>query len=306
MTKEQTRGRKWGTSTEQQERDKAKDALRNCIRHGFDSIPHRCIEDDRYRESWLVVGQWFQWRHLPSQQGGKRPEFRAAIQERQRITTGDSLVLPDFPKPNWQQQQQSQQQRGSRIRSQETSDSSRAGGDPMRKGTRGGATTSGIIGQRGTKTSFNLCLNNEGSATKDGNFSVTDRECKQYIVHNGTFPALAHSNTRGYALTLFLVWLKPSRFIFAPWKEHHLKSQRLASIAGMHTFMHYTDATLDIETDEQANVSDCKRPWVPTRLRSVFDCFSEQASPTSCSTKSVWGSLRLQASTFRTKWSADW
>ena len=59
-------------------------------------------------------------------------------------------------------------------------------------------------------------FNNEGSATKDVDFSVTDRECKQYPVHNGTFPALAHPSTRGYALTLFLVWLKPSRFIFAP------------------------------------------------------------------------------------------
>ena len=87
----------------------------------------------RRTESLRCIG--FQWRHLPNQQGGKRPEFRAAIQERQRITAADPLAPPNFPKPNWQQQQQSQQQHGSRIRAQETSDSSRAGRDPMQKGT---------------------------------------------------------------------------------------------------------------------------------------------------------------------------
>ena len=87
----------------------------------------------RRSESLRCIG--FQWRHLPRQQGGQRPEFRAAIQERQSFTAADTLAPPIFPKPNWQQQQQSQQQHGSRVRSQETSDSSRAGRDPMRKGT---------------------------------------------------------------------------------------------------------------------------------------------------------------------------
>ena len=56
LIKEPIRLRKWCTSTEQQERDKAKDALRNCIRHGVDSMLDRCIEDDRYRESQLSIG----------------------------------------------------------------------------------------------------------------------------------------------------------------------------------------------------------------------------------------------------------
>ena len=96
--------------------------------------------------------------------------------------------------------------------------------DPMRKGTLATVVERRqveIIGQCGTKTSFNLCSNQEGSGTKDGDFS-TDLECNQYTVHNGTSPAFAHSSTRGHALTLSLAWLRPSRFIFAPWKKRHL------------------------------------------------------------------------------------
>ena len=112
------------------------------------------------------------------------------------ILNSDPSAPPDFHKFNLQQQKQLQQQ-GSRFRSEETSYSSRVERDPMREGTwvnLGGVTTSGITGQRGTKThGANLCRSSvlflQGSATKDCNLPVTDGKNKHYTYHNGTLPA---------------------------------------------------------------------------------------------------------------------
>ena len=95
-------------------------------------------------------------------------EFRAPIQERLL------LLIPHSSSNNRSSTSSSQ---GFRIRSQETSNPSRTGRDPMRKGTLATvAKTSGTIGQCGSKTSFKLCSNKEGSGTKDDDFSVTHRE----------------------------------------------------------------------------------------------------------------------------------
>ena len=100
--------------------------------------------------------------------------------------------------------------------------------------TLGGVTTSGMIGQREINTnganlcrsSSQICFRKEASATKDGNLPVTDGRCKHYTVHNGTFPAFAHSNTHAVTYSLF--------------------------------FLRDSNTTLDID-DEQATVTNCKK-----------------------------------------------
>ena len=52
-----------------------------------------------------------------------------------------------------------------------------------------GSSQSGL---RGTRTN----LKEGGLATKDGNLSLTDGGCEHHTVHNGTFLAFAHFNTR--------------------------------------------------------------------------------------------------------------
>ena len=49
--------------------------------------------------------------------------------------------------------------------------------------------------------------------------SLSHGDSQPYTVHNGKRPAFAHSSTHDHALTLFLAWLRPSRFIFASWKK---------------------------------------------------------------------------------------
>ena len=49
-------GRKWSTSTEQQERGKAKGALHNSKRKGFVSLLDRWNRDFQCRESQLSIG----------------------------------------------------------------------------------------------------------------------------------------------------------------------------------------------------------------------------------------------------------
>ena len=83
----------------------------------------------------------------------------------------------------------------------------------MRLGERGVATTaSGVLCHLGAKTNGSrrsreviFCILTRRSATKDGNLPVTHGRRKQYTVHNSTFPASAHSSTRG---TNFLAWFK--------------------------------------------------------------------------------------------------
>ena len=46
-------------------------------------------------------------------------------------------------------------------------------------------------------------ISREGSATEDGDLSVTDRRCEKYTLRNGTLAAFAHSVTRSHAVTNF-------------------------------------------------------------------------------------------------------
>ena len=122
-------------------------------------------------------------------------------------------------KPNWQQQQQSKQQQGSRFRDKQILNLKQVGEilRRMMSGILGGIKACGMIGQRGTKTNgSNLSRNSffKGSATNDGNVSVTDGEeekCKHCSVHNGTFPALAHSVTRRDAAPNFDKWNRDAK-----------------------------------------------------------------------------------------------
>ena len=118
----------------------------------------------------------------------------------------------------------------------------------------GGVTTSGMIGQRETKTnganlcrSCQICFKKEASVTKDGSLPGTDGSCKHYLVHNGTFPAFAHSNTHAITCSLFSFRdssnqssridndLAPS---LRALKRSHSWSKRFASIACLTGHIH--------------------------------------------------------------------
>ena len=132
----------------------------------------------------------------------------------------------------------------------------------------------------------------EGSATKDGNLSVTDGECKHYTVHNGTFPAFANSSTRGHAFTIFCVAqaikaqiqgsTTTQRQVFTPYKKSFVV--KAICIHRLRLWTHSrttvkTDTTLDTD-DEQARVPLSNNPSANSSLRSVFGYFAEQASLT--------------------------
>ena len=90
-----------GYLDEQQERDKAKDALRNCTRHGFDSIPDRCIEDDRYTESQLSIGWSEEEAKASDVLGSNDDTYQASKEERdlnsEQRSKKDRGLLPLIP-----------------------------------------------------------------------------------------------------------------------------------------------------------------------------------------------------------------
>ena len=152
-------------------------------------------------------------------------------------------------------------------------------------------TTSAMIGQRETKTNgANLCRNSssicqkEASATKDGNLQETDGSCNHHSVHNGTFPAFAHSNTHAVTYSLFFLRglsHQSSRidndlaFCLCVLKEViRSRSDLHPSLASADTFIHYTntmntDTTLDGD-DGQATVTNCKNPSTHPLKKQVW------------------------------------
>ena len=129
--------RTWCTSTEQQERDKAKDALRNYTRNA-ENLRSKMAGPKKHWKSGCIG---LSWSHRPCHKGGKgemqanlctqtknccvhsrikKLLFWVSSTDSRKITAADPSTPLDFRKPNWQQVQQSQQQdqqRGSRNRS---------------------------------------------------------------------------------------------------------------------------------------------------------------------------------------------
>ena len=92
--------------------------------------------------------------------------------------------------------------------------------------------------------------------------------CKQYTVHNVTFPAFAA--LQHARLPLFLACSKfkdRQRFSVESLRRErsHLWSERFASFA----YTLHPDTTVDIDT-EQATVTNCSDSSMHSRLRSVF------------------------------------
>ena len=153
-----SRGRKFRTSTERQERGKAKEALCNCKRVGFVSLLDRWSGDDRYKQSQINIG-WTEEKvegmdvlgsdyhtysassggksKIPTNLGTQKRTQMVALQEtritqeRQRVAAADPSARPDIQESNWQQQQ-SQHQQGSRVRLQAPLESETAGRNPAR------------------------------------------------------------------------------------------------------------------------------------------------------------------------------
>ena len=126
--------------------------------------------------------------------------FRAASQERQWVAAAARQDLQPFQSPKWQQQ-------GSRIRSEETSHSSKEVRDPMQ---RRAWQSWWSDPWRESHSQFKKCLRRIGH---EGWQSFSDRRkvgCEQRNIYpNGTVPVCAHPNT--HACTQFRNSLRGSR-----------------------------------------------------------------------------------------------
>ena len=160
-------------------------------------------ERERYRQI-AVLNKKGTDGYIP-QNNSYNPEFRAAIQERQRVSAADPSAPPNIPKLFWQQQQQSQpeQKQGSRVRLQAHLESETAGRNPTRDDFWPSWWNQSKMESRGTKNDrmINLLFRRIGHQRWR---SFCDRQEDTTPSTAAHFKRFAHSGTPSHAVTVFL------------------------------------------------------------------------------------------------------
>ena len=208
---------------------------------------------------------------------------------------------PDIPKPNWQQQQQWQQQEQVlALYCKKILNLRQLGEIPgeMMSSVLGGIKANGMVGRRGAKTNGADLSRSSNLFKKEWppKIAIFQRQTERVnTVHNGTFPAFPHSNTRThipFTQCFFSAW--PSRKTEALSMKQCLcafikRSSVVTSIC-IHRLPEWTHSrttptpctrtTPSLSRREPGHSRKLQEPVSALPFKSVCGYLAEQASPT--------------------------